>query len=256
MTFQFFHSIFDIRDAFHDQGLEGAKVKAAVHEAAHATVAIALGMRLTQLRVWNDGDGWEGEFTAFPGSASEDDRLTLYAAGAASFRWLDGTLKRQGADLWHGCEFDLRDMRAIDPDLSDYGCERYAEKADRILLARRTLFAAFVDAILEAGGSLDERAICELTGQPAPAAAAGASRQATPARTFDHGKARAFMLARGATPELCDMVIRGIEAIRRDGAPARQRTTSTPMAYQHRRRGAQRPSVGLRYSDPVGIETR
>jgi hypothetical protein len=277
MTFSFHHSIFDLRYEFRDPGLEASKVSAAIHEAAHAIVAVALGFRAVQIRVYRrDDDLWAGVCTWDATDATDLDHILVAAAGGASNYWADSTISpaRRGMkpDLWATCEHDLEGIRERIPGVSDAQLEHYRLEADSLIAPRYKAFAALVEAILESDGTLDERDICEVIGEPVPAATSAAPTTTTrtgmssqkpvdlilsiDGNTFDRTKVRSILASKGATTEDLAWVLDGLESEARDRGMtilngSGVRSTSTPMAYQTRRR-----ETGMRYGDPAPIGGR
>lgn len=259
MNFSFSHSIFDLRESYGDH-LEAALVNTAIHEAAHAITALALGHRVVSIAVWRDeAQSWRGRCTWIADSSSDEDQAMIASAGAAANWWMDSTLKRNDADPWDTCGADIEKLRSIDPDISDWAMEQCRRKADRLLASRLHDFRSLVEAILASDGTLNEIEISEILGLQAPAGAARSTPVATPldavlsmnGRTFDRAKVRALLISKGAQANKLEWLLNGLEAEARDRGMSvvngsRSQTASTPMTYQHRRQG-------MRYGDPVGI---
>ena len=113
------------------------RYKTSEHEAAHAVVAMALGMRDIDIRVAPNGDGtcsWAGE-------SSPQERATIAVAGEL---WITQFRSFEYPEGDAGCGPDRREVAR---SLDDFGAQRAARRAMEILRDNRPTVLELADRL-------------------------------------------------------------------------------------------------------------
>lgn len=144
-------SLTQIRGWF-DQRVQPQPIGLVAHEAAHATVALALGLDVTELQIWNERGTWRGECAWSDAYATTEERMTILAAGAASVDFLHPTIATGG---WWGAQDDLTAMSRLRPGITASEREAYRSQARRMLEDNRDTFERLSTGLLQRNGEMD-----------------------------------------------------------------------------------------------------
>lgn len=144
----------NIRAKFRSDAIDPRDVATAVHEAAHAVVAMSLGFRVTELYADfrnPDAGGYEGACRWNGDGANDVETALIAAAGWRSLQFLESGI-RYTAGSFHSVERptggDLDDLRAaLGADYDGY-LDKIRKSVDEILQEHRVVMDGLASALL------------------------------------------------------------------------------------------------------------